>query len=87
MLPFLVTPLVLCAAVLLVSGVAKLREPQATRDAFVALRLPRRLADSPAPALLPWGELALGVLLLVGVGWVLLLATVATSCPPLGRVR
>ena len=77
-LPFLVTPLVLCAAVLLVSGVAKLREPQATRDAFVALRLPRRLADSPAPALLPWGELALGVLLLVGVGWVLLLATVAT---------
>ena len=78
MLASLTIPLVLCAAVLLVSGVAKLREPQATRDAFVALRLPRRLADSPAPALLPWGELGLGVLLLVGVGWVLLLATVAT---------
>lgn len=77
-LSFLVVPLVLCAAVLLVSGVAKLREPQATRDAFVALRLPRRLADSPAPALLPWGELALGLLLLVASGWLLLLAAVAT---------
>lgn len=77
-LSFLVVPLVLCAAVLLVSGVAKLREPQATRDAFLALRLPRALADSPAPALLPWGELALGVLLLVGTGWLLLLATAAT---------
>ena len=78
MLSFLVVPLVLCAAVLLVSGVAKLRDTRATRDAFVALRLPRWLSDSPAPALLPWGELALGVALLVSSGWVLLLAALAT---------
>lgn len=78
MLSFFVVPLVLSAAVLLVSGVAKLREPQATRDAFLALRLPRRLTKSPAPALLPWGELLLGVLLVVGAGWLLLLAALAT---------
>lgn len=84
MLSFLVVPLVLCAAVLILSGVAKLREPQATRDAFVALRLPQRLAESPAPALLPWGELALGALLLLASGWLLVLATVGTSLLFLG---
>ena len=77
-MPFLVIPLVLCAAVLLVSGVAKLREPQATRDAFVALRLPTWLGRSPAPALLPWGEIVLGVWLLVTSGWVLALGVLAT---------
>ncbi|TGN63764.1 hypothetical protein EXE59_07205 [Nocardioides eburneiflavus] len=52
-------------AVLLVSGVAKLRDPRATRDAFAALRVPPIVpADVAAPAL-SWLEVALAVLLLV----------------------
>jgi uncharacterized membrane protein YphA (DoxX/SURF4 family)/thiol-disulfide isomerase/thioredoxin len=53
------------AAVLLTSGLAKLRDHRATRDAFTALRVPPVVpADLAAPAL-PWIELALAVLLLV----------------------
>lgn len=53
------------AGVLLTSGIAKLRDRRATRDAFTALRVPAIVpADVAAPAL-PWLELALAVLLLV----------------------
>jgi uncharacterized membrane protein YphA (DoxX/SURF4 family)/thiol-disulfide isomerase/thioredoxin len=53
------------AAVLVTSGVAKLRDTRATRDAFTALRVPPvGPADLAAPAL-PWVELGLAVLLLV----------------------
>ncbi|MFP5416600.1 MAG: TlpA family protein disulfide reductase [Actinomycetes bacterium] len=76
---FLVVPILLCAAVLLLSGVAKVRDPVATRDAFTALRLPRWLSASPAPAVLPWAELALGVSLLVSAGSLLLAGVVATT--------
>ena len=64
----LILATLLTAAVLLLSGVAKLREPQATRDAFSSLRLPGALARLGAPAVLPWAELALaaGLLLLPG---------------------
>lgn len=56
------------AAVLVTSGVAKVRDRRATRDAFDALRVPAVLpADALAPAL-PWCEIALGVLLLVAPG-------------------
>lgn len=75
---FLVVAQLLCAAVLILSGIAKAREPEATQDAFTALRLPRALADSPAPALLPWAEIALGALLLVTRGWPLALGLLAT---------
>lgn len=75
---FLVVAQLLCAAVLILSGLAKAREPEATRDAFAALRLPRALADSPAPTLLPWAELVLGALIVVGAGWVLVLTLLAT---------
>ena len=52
------------AAVLLVSGVAKLRDPRATRDAFDALRVPAFVpADTTARAL-PWAEIVLAVALL-----------------------
>ncbi len=56
--------------VLLVSGLAKVRDPRATRDAFQALRVPALVpADVAAPAL-PWVEIALAVLLLVTpAGW------------------
>jgi uncharacterized membrane protein YphA (DoxX/SURF4 family) len=66
------------AAVLLVSGVAKLRDPRATRDAFAALRVPAVVpADVAAPAL-PWLETVLAVLLLVApaTGLVLVAALV-----------
>jgi len=58
------------AAVLLTSGVAKLRDPRATRDAFDALRVPAVVPPGPAAAALPWVEIALAVLLLVSPrGW------------------
>lgn len=69
---FLVLANVAIAFLLIVSGVAKLRAPAATRDAFTALRLPGVLRRSPAPAVLPWAELALAVILLTGTSWVLL---------------
>ena len=52
------------AAVLCVSGWAKLRDQRATRDAFDALRVPSAVpADSVARAL-PWAEIVLAVALL-----------------------
>lgn len=57
-------------AVLLVSGIAKLRDPQATRDAFTALRVPRIVPADAGAGTLPWVEVALGVLLLLApAGW------------------
>lgn len=64
LVPLGAVAIVLSAAVLLVSGVAKLREPVATRDAFGSLRLPSFLARGPWPVLLPWTEIVLGVTLL-----------------------
>ncbi|MEO6509430.1 MAG: MauE/DoxX family redox-associated membrane protein [Nocardioides sp.] len=55
-------------AVLVTSGVAKLRDRRATRDAFDALRVPGVVPADAAAVALPWGELALGVLLLVAPG-------------------
>jgi len=52
-------------AVLLTSGVAKLRDRRATRDAFTALRVPRLVPlDVAAPAL-PWVEVCAAALLVV----------------------
>lgn len=58
------------AVVLLTSGVAKLRDPVATRDAFDALRVPRVVPRDAAATALPWAEVGLGVLLLAAPsGW------------------
>lgn len=58
------------AAVLLTSGIAKLRDPRATRDAFDALRVPTLVPADAASRALPWVEIALAVLLLVSpAGW------------------
>lgn len=65
----LVLARVLVVLTLALSGVLKLREPQAARDGFVSLRLPRRLVDSPAPTLLPFGELVLALAVLLAPGW------------------
>ena len=67
-----------CAVLLAISGVAKLRAKQETRDAFHALRLPEWLRRSPAPLLLPWAELVLAVVLVFGSGWVLVAAAAAS---------
>ena len=63
------------AAVLLTSGVAKVRDPQATRDAFLALRAPA--SDGAAAPALPWVEIALAVLLLAAPSRWLVPVTVA----------
>lgn len=75
--PFLVPPLLL-TAILVVSAVAKLRDHDDTVSVFTKLRLPDVLLTLRAPRLLPYGELALAVLLVVLPGRWYLLATTAT---------
>jgi thiol-disulfide isomerase/thioredoxin len=75
--PLVLAP-VLVWLVLALSGALKLREPQASRDAFLSLRMPTRLTASPAPVLLPWGELLLALGLLLLPGWLGVLAAVVT---------
>ncbi len=61
------------SAVLLTSGVAKLRDRRATQDAFIALRVPAVVPAGPSARALPWVEIVLAVLLLVtptGLAWV-----------------
>lgn len=71
-------PTLLLAAVLVISGVAKLQDATSVRESFITLQLPPRLTSSPAPALLPWGELILAVALLVLPGlWGILAAAAA----------
>ncbi len=65
-------PLLMCAAVLLVSGVAKLRSPGSLERAMESLRVPDPLAGGPVRLLLPWAEMALGVALLATTGRALL---------------
>ncbi len=62
--PLLVPSLVL-AAVLVVSGLAKVRAPDATADAVVSLRLPTLLVAARVPSLLPWAELGLAAALVL----------------------
>lgn len=58
------------SAVLLMSGVAKVRDKRATRDAFDALRVLALVPADVAAPVLPWLEIALAVLLLVTPsGW------------------
>lgn len=76
-------PLVLVltlSLVLATSGLAKLRDHRATRDAFTALRVPSFVPAGPAAAALPWVEVALAVLLVVApAGWLVPVAAVTTA--------
>jgi hypothetical protein len=75
--PFVVPPLLL-VAVLLVSAVAKLRDPHDTASVFDKLQLPRLLTTLRGPVLLPYGELAVAAaLLLLPGGWYVAAATLA----------
>ncbi len=62
--PFVVPPLLL-TAILLFSAVAKIRDRADTSAVFAKLDLPRFLVRLKAPALLPYGELAVAAMLLV----------------------
>jgi hypothetical protein len=75
--PFVVPPLLLIA-ILVVSGVAKIRDRRDTWSVFDKLRLPRFLSTIKAPVLLPYGELVLAaMLLLLPDGWYVAAATLA----------
>ena len=54
-----------CGVVLLISGVAKVGDPTATRDAFMSMGVPQALRSETLVTPLPYVEIALGVLLLV----------------------
>ena len=60
----LVLPYLVLAAVLLLSGVAKLADRRATEDMFVSLQVPL-LPAAPSARVLPYAEIALGLGLLV----------------------
>lgn len=64
----LVVPPLLLVLILLVSAVAKLRDPRDTAAVFRNLKLPPGLLRLQVPRLLPYGELALAVLVLVASG-------------------
>lgn len=60
------------SAVLATSGVAKLRDRRATRDAFDALRVPPVVPADAAAGALPWAEIGLAVALVAApAGWLL----------------
>lgn len=69
------------SAVLALSGAAKLRDTESTRSVIGLLRLPASLSQPWVANALPWGELALAVLLVVAPSgplmWLVALATLA----------
>ena len=75
--PFVVPPLLLIAT-LVVSAVAKLRDPRDTSSVFLQLGLPRLMLRLRVPRLLPYGELVLAAFLLLASGVWYVVATTAT---------
>jgi hypothetical protein len=77
--PFVVPPLLLIA-VLVVSGVAKLRVPDDTVSVFEKLRLPGFLLRMQAPRILPFAELTLATMLFfLPAGWYVVATTLALA--------
>lgn len=64
----LLLPLLICVTVLVVSGVAKLRDPQSLDRAVTSLRVPAPFDAVAVRRALPWLEVAFGVWLLVATG-------------------
>lgn len=64
----LLLPVLTCAVVLVVSGVAKLRDPASVDRAFTSLGVPSSLGLPAVRRTLPWAEVALGTWLLLATG-------------------
>lgn len=69
MLPALALAPLTLAAVLVLSGLAKLPDPGSTRSMMTMLRLPRVVANATIARLLPWAELTVAALLLTPWRW------------------
>lgn len=76
-LPALALAPLTLAAVLVLSGVAKLPDPRSTHSMMTVLGLPRALANRTVARLLPWGELAVAALLLTPWRWTFALGALA----------
>ena len=74
----LLLPVLTCAVVLLVSGVAKLRAPATVDTAFTSLRVPRVVDTPVVRRLVPWVEVALGAWLLLATGPALVVVALLT---------
>jgi len=74
----LLLPVLTCAAVLIVSGVAKLRAPETVDSAFTSLEVPRALDTPFVRRLSPWVEVALGAWLLLATGVALVVVATLT---------
>ncbi len=74
----LLAPLV-CGLALLLSGWAKRGDLIGTREAFVALKVPRPLQRQWVASSLPYAELGLGLAIIVTWGWVLAAVAVGVT--------
>lgn len=74
--PLILLPL-LVAAVLIASGVLKLRQVEATMTSMAELRLPGLFHSRSFARLFPWFEIVVGAAVLLGSGVVLLLGSAA----------
>ena len=74
----LLLPVLTCAAVLIVSGVAKLRAPETVDSAFTSLEVPKALDTPFVRRLSPWVEVALGAWLLLATGVALVIVATLT---------
>lgn len=74
----LLLPVLTCAVVLLVSGVAKLRDPASVDTAFASLGVPKVLDTPAVRRVVPWLEVALGTWLVLATGPALVVVAVLT---------
>ncbi|HYJ28199.1 MAG TPA: MauE/DoxX family redox-associated membrane protein [Nocardioides sp.] len=74
----LLLPVLTCAAVLFVSGVAKLRAPETVDAAFSSLEVPKVLDTPFVRRLSPWVEVALGAGLVLATGRALVVVAALT---------
>ena len=77
--PALVIAPLVCSAVLLLSGLAKLGDVDGTQASFAAMRVPQPLTATPVVRAVPAAEIALGALLLVCWGWALAVVGAAVT--------
>ncbi|MGB7818476.1 MAG: MauE/DoxX family redox-associated membrane protein [Ornithinibacter sp.] len=70
----LLLPVLTVSVVLLLSGLAKLRDPDSLERAFTSLEVPSALSAPLVRRLVPWAEIALGVSLLLATGPALVVA-------------